>query len=110
MGGHIVTTLIQMQVIRLVFRHGVVEEAFKVHANIPGGVFIDGQGSRGMLDEDMHRANLDPLEFWKLTQDFVRDQMESPGTGFKRYFFLYPHGLKIRAVNFEYYSLTVRFL
>lgn len=91
MRRHVVAAFVHVPVIRLVFRHGPVEEAFEIHPHRRVRVFVEGQRRRSMFDEHMQQADVDLAQFRELGDDFIGHQMKAATAGFQAYFFLYPH-------------------
>ena len=56
---HIIRSFIVMNIIRIIFLDGFIEEHFKVLSDCGVSVFVDGEGCGCVLDEDLAKAGGD---------------------------------------------------
>ena len=81
MSWHIVGAFKGMNIIRRVFWYHFVEMAFKILSHRGIGVFVDGEGGRGMVNKNMGEAHANFFEFRDLGFDLRSDEMKSSGKG-----------------------------
>lgn len=78
MGGHIVRAFAGVDVGKI-FGGDFVEGAFQVDADVRVGVFVDGQGSGCVLNEDVQQAHFEIRQFRYCPQYVICDQVKAAG-------------------------------
>ena len=73
MSRHIVTALKGVGIIVHMFRNHLVKMRFKIEPNRWVCIFIQTQGSRSMLDENVQLAHFHPLQFGQLLNNLCRN-------------------------------------
>lgn len=91
MGGHIVRAFQAVDIMGGAVRDQLAQMGFQIAAHAGVGVFVEGEGGRGVLDEEMGQADPEPPDFRGLGQQFLGDEVESTGPGFQDDGFLQPH-------------------
>ena len=74
---HVVWPFVGVDKIRRVFGGQFVKMALHILPNCWIGVFVDGQGCGGVLNEDVGQSHLKLTQFWKLPNYFGRYQMKA---------------------------------
>ena len=65
-----------MNIIRIIFLHGLIEEHFKIFADCWVSVLIDGEGCGCVLDEDLAETDFDSVIFY-CAEDVGGDEVEA---------------------------------
>ena len=79
-GRHVIVALERVGPEAGPLRHGVVEPRLEVPANIRGGVLIERQRGRGVLDHEVEEADADLIQTLDSVEDLARDQVKTPRT------------------------------
>lgn len=58
MGWHVVWSFEGVVVIRFVFLYDMIQDALHVTAHVGVGVFVNGQGARSVLHEEVEQSSL----------------------------------------------------
>lgn len=93
MRRHIVVAFVIMFVVSRPFGHEAVEMAFQVLPDGRVGIFIDSQGCRSMLDEQMQQAALNRVNDWQRDEDFIGNQMKTACFNGQQNLLLNPHAI-----------------
>lgn len=92
MGWHIIVTFQYVVVIRLVLLDEMIHDFLHIRTHIRVGVFIDTEGTRSMLHEEMEQAHLGKWA-WEMRQYLLCNKMTTSALGSKRKFCLLYHSI-----------------
>ncbi|MNN47332.1 hypothetical protein D3C81_1617490 [compost metagenome] len=77
MRGQIVRPFIIMFIVAFTLRHQPIEESLEIPTHRRVGIFVDRQGSRGVLQPEVQQTDAVAPQFRQRRKDFIRDQMEA---------------------------------
>ena len=77
MSVHIIWTFVGMNKLRVIFWNQLIDKGLKIFPHRWIRNFIDGKGSRSMLDKNLEESDFYFSQFRKFLFDQIRDQMVS---------------------------------
>ena len=92
MGWHVIIAFQYVVVIRLVLLDEMIHDFLHIRTHIRVGVFIDTEGTRSMLHEEMEQAHL-WQRIWEMRQYLLCNKMTTSALGSKRKFCLLYHSI-----------------
>jgi hypothetical protein len=76
-GGHVVVTLEGVGPVGRAFWHRAVEPGIEVGAHFGRGILVQGQRGRGVLNQEVEKADLEVGELWQRAQHLAGDQVDA---------------------------------